>query len=296
MNKEDFKKMIIVAIMPISIPVILNFINSSYCYKWVELYLQYIMVIIPVFYSLYNLKIEMNYNLKRENYSRRILMLEANNYIYREKLDMIDKICKYIGEVKKIEYKNKGIEIEIKYPDYRESENNIIDMEKSGDDKYIDARFGELQNDIISLTSFKNFLQEQRYVYMCYYDEEEKKFVNNLNKIVNIDELINELYNNLKRVSEKMQYLAFAPNEEMNIKKYDDIYKLISIDIRYRLKKIQEYNNKTKWYLEIISTQNRDGNKNNSFGIIRQFKEMIEEIEKEEKNHEKDLKNLKTRV
>lgn len=293
MNKEDFRKVIIVAITPITISLILNFINRSYYYdRWMEIYLPYIAIIISVFYSIYNFKIEMNYNLKRENYNRRIHIFKTNKCIYDEKLDMIDKICKYIGEVKKIEYKNIGSEIVIKYPEYRESENHIIDMEKSGDYKYIDARFGELQNDIISLTSFKNFLQEQRYVYM-YYDEEEKKFATSLNEIIDKDELIDKLYVDLKKVSEEMQCLAFAPNAETNKEKYDDIYMLISIDIRYGIKRILKYNITIKSYLEIISTQNRENNikEENSCKIKEQLKKMIKTIEEKENNHLKTLKD-----
>lgn len=293
MNKEDFRKVIIVAIIPITISLILNFINRSYYYdRWMGIYLPYIAIIISVFYSIYNFKIEMNYNLKRENYNRRIHIFKTNKCIYDEKLDMIDKICKYIGEVKKIEYKNIGSEIVIKYPEYRESENHIIDMEKSGDYKYIDARFGELQNDIISLTSFKNFLQEQRYVYM-YYDEEEKKFATSLNEIIDKDELIDKLYVDLKKVSEEMQCLAFAPNAETNKEKYDDIYMLISIDIRYSIKRILKYNITIKSYLEIISTQNRENNikEENSCKIKEQLKKMIKIIEEKENNHLKTLKD-----
>ena len=293
MNKEDFRKVIIVAITPITISLILNFINRSYYYdRWMEIYLPYIAIIISVFYSIYNFKIEMNYNLKRENYNRRIHIFKTNKCIYDEKLDMIDKICKYIGEVKKIEYKNIGSEIVIKYPEYRESENHIIDMEKSGDYKYIDARFGELQNDIISLTSFKNFLQEQRYVYM-YYDEEEKKFATSLNEIIDKDELIDKLYVDLKKVSEDMQCLAFAPNAETNKEKYDDIYMLISIDIRYSIERILKYNITIKSYLEIISTQNRENNikEENSCKIKEQLKKMIKTIEEKENNHLKTLKD-----
>ena len=82
MNKEDFRKVIIVAITPITISLILNFINRSYYYdRWMEIYLPYIAIIISVFYSIYNFKIEMNYNLKRENYNRRIHIFKTNKWL-----------------------------------------------------------------------------------------------------------------------------------------------------------------------------------------------------------------------